>query len=571
MRLGWAQFHVSDSHRGEVEYRARNSQAVPLRYGPETNAYPHAKADESCPCVPPLATVVVMAGPLTPADRRRVLIATALGSSMAFIDTTIVNIALPGLQVALEASAAEAQWVVESYVLALGALILVGGALGDRYGQMRIFRYGTIGFAITSVACGLAPDAAGLIVARIGQGIAGALLIPCSLALLTAAYPPEKRGAAIGAWSSFTALATMVGPAAGGWMIDFISWRSVFLINVIFAGGVLIALAGVPPATEPDRSRRLDITGAVFATLGLAGTVFAMTEAGSKGWSDPQILIAFTLGAFFLMAFIAHEARTDSPMMPLELFTSREFSGANLVTIGLYAALSGMLFYLPFVLIQVEETPALVAGAALLPMALLISSMSRWAGHLADRFGPGALLTAGAGIAGFGYLGLAGSFGSGDLWLHYLPAACALGIGMALCVAPLTSAVMMSAPAGRTGVASGINNAVSRIAQGVAVAGFGLLVQTSFAASMQTKLRDLTEAERQVVVSQQSMLAAAELPEDWPESRREHVRSMLRSSFVDATRRAGWLAALLSFASAGIAVTTLGRSSSSRAVRPVRP
>ena len=416
-----------------------------------------------------------MVGPLASADRRRVLVATALGSSMAFIDTTIVNIALPGLQVALDASAAEVQWVVESYVLVLGALILVGGALGDRYGQMRIFRYGVIGFAIASIACGAAPDAMSLIFARIGQGVAGALLIPCSLALLTAAYPVEERGTAIGMWSSFTALATMVGPAIGGWMVDAISWRVVFFINLLFAGVVLGALTGVPPCTEPDRSRRLDVPGAIFATLGLAGTVFAMTEAGPKGFSDPQIWFAFAFGGLFLIAFIAHEARTDSPMMPLELFSSREFSGANIVTIGLYAALSGMLFYLPFVLIQVEQTTALVAAAALLPMAILISLMSRWAGHLADRFGPGALLTAGAGIAGIGYLGLSVSFGSGDLWMRYLPAACALGIGMALCVAASDQCRHDdSAPAGRTGVASGINNAVSRIAQGLAVAGFGL-------------------------------------------------------------------------------------------------
>ena len=525
--------------------------------------------DESCPAVTALATVGVMAGPLDPAHRRRVLIATALGSSMAFIDTTIVNIALPGLQVALEASAVEAQWVVESYVMVLGALILVGGALGDRYGQMVIFRWGVIGFAIASVLCGLAPDATGLIMGRIGQGIAGALLVPCSLALLSAAYPPESRGVAIGAWSSFTALATMIGPAAGGWLVDQISWRTVFLMNIFFAAAVLIALTGVPRVTEPDTSRRLDVPGAVFATFGLGGTVFAMTEAGAKGFHDPQIIFAFAFGIFFLIAFIAHEARTDSPMMPLELFQSRQFSGANIVTIGLYAALSGILFYLPFVLIQVEETSAVVAGAALIPMALLISSMSRWAGHMSDKFGPGILLTAGAVIAGVGYLGLAGAFGSGDIWFGYLPAACALGIGMALCVAPLTSAVMLAAPEGRTGVASGINNALSRVAQGLAVAGFGLLVQTSFASSMQDKLRELTEAERKVVVSQQSMLAAAELPEEWPENRRQHVRALLRSSFVDATRKAGWLAAFLSFASAGVAVTMLGRGSSrARSLQP---
>ncbi len=487
---------------------------------------------------------------------------------MAFIDTTIVHIALPALQVALEASAAEAQWIAESYVLVLGALILVGGALGDRYGQMRVFRYGVIGFAISSIACGMAPNAYTLILARIVQGVAGAVLIPCSLALLTAAYPPKERGTAIGMWSSFTALATIVGPVAGGWMVDAISWRTVFFVNILFAVAVLVALAKMPPCTHPDTSRRLDVPGAVFATLGLAGTVYAMTEAGPKGLADPQIWFAFAVGVVFLVAFVAYEARTDSPMMPLELFSSRQFSGANIVTVGLYAALSGMLFYLPFVLIQVEETSALVAGAALLPMALLISLMSWWAAQLSDRFGPGALLTVGAGIAGFGYLALAESFGSGDLWMRYVPAACALGIGMALCVAPLTSAVMMSAPIGRTGVASGINNAVSRVAQGMAIAGFGLLVQTSFAASMQEKLPELTEDERKVVMAQQSMLAAAELPDEWPDSRREQVRSMLRSSFVDATRRAGWLAALLSFASAGVAVTMLGQGSPSRVLRP---
>ncbi|MEL7372743.1 MAG: MFS transporter, partial [Myxococcota bacterium] len=406
-----------------------------------------------------------------------------------------------------------------------------------------------------------------LIVARVAQGMAGALLIPCSLALLTAAYPPGERGAAIGAWSAFTALATMIGPAAGGWMVDHISWRAVFLVNLLFAVAVLIAMINVPSCTEPDKTRKLDGWGAILATLGLAGTAFALTEAGQKGVTHPAIVVAFVLGVIFLIAFIVHESRTKSPMMPLWLFASREFSGANLVTVGLYAALSGILFYLPFVLIQVEGTDAFSAGTALLPIALLISSMSRWAGSLADRFGPGILLTVGATITGFGYLGLASSFGTGDIWMRYIPAAVALGIGMALCVAPLTSTIMTSAPDGHAGVASGINNAVSRIAQGVAVAGFGLLVQMTFTASMQERLRELSPDERTVVIEQQSKMAAADLPEEWPAQRREHVRALLKASFVDATRGAGWLAALLSFASAGVAVTMLGRGT----IRPLRP
>ncbi|MEM7676430.1 MAG: MFS transporter [Myxococcota bacterium] len=512
-----------------------------------------------------------MAGPLDPAHRRRILIATSLGSSMAFIDTTIVNVALPALQDALNASAAEAQWVVESYVMVLGALILVGGALGDRFGQMRVFRWGVIGFALASIACGFAPDANGLIVARVAQGIGGALLIPCSLALLTAAYPPGERGSAIGAWSAFTALATMIGPAAGGWMVDDISWRAVFLVNLPLAAGVLLAMFNVPTCTEPDHTRKLDGWGAILATLGLAGTAFALTEAAQKGITHPSILVAFVLGVVFLVGFIIHESRTKSPMMPLWLFASREFSGANLVTVGLYAALSGILFYLPFVLIQVEGTDAFDAGAALLPIALLISSMSRWAGSLADRFGPGILLTVGATITGIGYLGLASSFGTGDIWLRYIPAAVALGIGMALCVAPLTNTIMTSAPDGHAGVASGINNAVSRIAQGVAVAGFGLLVQMTFIESMQERLRELSPEEQVVVIEQQDKMTAADLPPEWSDQRKEHVRSVLKASFVDATRSAGWLAALLSFASAGIAMTMLRRGSRRHPLQPSQP
>ncbi len=511
-----------------------------------------------------------MASLLNPSERRRVLVATAFGSSMAFIDTTIVNVALPNVQSALGASAAEAQWVVESYMMVLGALILVGGALGDRFGQMRVFKYGVATFAVASIACGAAPNATFLIFARLAQGLAGALLVPSSLALLAAAYPPEERATAIGTWSAFAALATMLGPPVGGGMVMFLSWRAVFYVNLIFAGAALWSLRPVPSCTEPDPTRKLDGIGALLASLGLGGVAFGLTEAGPNGLTHPEVLVALVLGSLCLGAFIVHEAKTDNPMMPLNLFACRAFSGANLVTIGLYASLSGMLFYLPFVVMQVDGKSSFEAGLFFFPIALVISLMSRWSARLADRVGAGTLLSVGAGITGIGFLGLAETLGCGDLW-RYLPPAIMLGVGMGFCVAPLTSTVMTSVPPGRTGIASGVNNAVSRIAQGMAVAGFGLLVQHSFAVSIDAKISSLSPSEQRVVLAQREKLAGAELPDSWSEPRREYVQGLLNASFIDATRKAGWMAALLSFGSAAVALTMLGRGSTSRPLQPSPP
>ena len=321
---------------------------------------------------PPCDEAVILAGPpAAPCDRRLgpwILAATILGSSMVFIDGTVVNVALPALQVALGATAADAQWIVESYALLLAALLLVGGALGDRYGRRRMFAIGVALFAAASVWCGLAVDVGQLITARAAQGVGGALLVPGSLSIISASFAEAERGKAIGTWAGFTAVTAAFGPVLGGWLVENASWQWVFYINIPIALIVLaIVLMRVPESRDESSSGPLDLLGALLATAGLGGLVFGLIEAGALGLGHPRVLVALVIGAASLGGFIVAEARVASPMMPLSLFRSRTFAGANLLTFLLYAALGGTLFFLPFNLIQVQGYTATAAGAAFLP------------------------------------------------------------------------------------------------------------------------------------------------------------------------------------------------------------
>jgi EmrB/QacA subfamily drug resistance transporter len=473
---------------------------------------------------------------------RWVLAATILGSSMVFIDGTAVNVALSALQSALNATVTDVQWVVEAYALFLAALLLVGGSLGDLYGRRKIFIIGVAIFAAASAWCGFAPDIRALIVARGLQGVGGALLVPGSLALISSSFCEEERGRAIGTWSGFTAITMAVGPVLGGWLIDHLSWRWAFFINLPLAGlVVLISLARVPESRDEKMVQRLDGWGAVLATMGLSGIIFGLIEAGRGG---ERALVAGVVGVLALGLFFVVESRSEAPMLPLGLFRSRTFSGANLMTLFLYGALSGVLFFLPLNLIQVQRYSATEAGGALLPLILLIFILSRWSGGLVAKYGARLPLMVGPLIAGVGF-GLLGRGGvGGSYWVTVFPAVIVLGLGMAVSVAPLTTTVMNSIDQSRAGVASGINNAVSRVAGLLAIAAMGLVFSTAFYGRLERGLDrlGLPAAERRGVEAQRAKLAAAR-------SEDLRVQRLIGESFVGAYGVVLWIAVGLSVAS----------------------
>jgi EmrB/QacA subfamily drug resistance transporter len=498
------------------------------------------------PCDEGILRAGKAASPCAPGAERWVLAATILGSSMAFIDGTAVNVALPALQAGLGATVADVQWVVEAYALFLSALLLVGGSLGDRFGRRRVFLIGVCGFALASAACGLAPSPGALIAARAVQGIAAALMVPGSLALLSASFDEKRRGRAIGTWSGFGSITAAVGPLLGGWLIDHVSWRWVFFLNLPLAAAVIaIALRFVPESRDEEAAGRLDPPGALLATLALSGITFSLIESQQLGWGNPWVLGSLLLGAAALAAFLRVEARSASPMMPLSLFRSRAFAGANLLTLWLYAALGGALFFLPFDLIQVRGYSATAAGAALLPFVLLMFSLSRWSGGLVDRHGARRPLIVGPAIAAAGFALFALPGLGGSYWTAFFPAILVLGLGMAISVAPLTTTVMGAVEGRHAGIASGINNAVSRCAGLLAVAVLGILMLGLFGWGLDHRLvqSELPPAVRQEIEGQREKLAALKIPTGLAEPARRQARSAVDRAFLDGFRGVMWTAA----------------------------
>jgi EmrB/QacA subfamily drug resistance transporter len=475
---------------------------------------------------------------------------------MAFIDGSVVNVALPVIQQDLGATATDVQWIVETYALFLSSLILVGGSLGDLYGRRRIFALGITVFTLSSIWCGLSPTVLSLILARAVQGIGAALLVPGSLAIISASFSEEQRGRAFGTWSGFSALTTVVGPVLGGVLVQYASWRWVFFLNVPLAVVVLVVLFWrVPESRDPEASGRLDWWGTLLVTLGLGALVYGLLEAGSLGIGTPLVLGALVIGVVALLSFLLVEARSSAPMVPLTLFRSHTFSGANLLTLLLYGALGGVMFFLPFNLIQVQGYSPTFAGAAFLPFILLMFLLSRWAGGLVPRFGAklplviGPLITA-IGFALFAVPGI--TSGPSSYWTTFFPAVVVMGLGMSITVAPLTTAVMGAVEQRHAGVASGINNAVSRTAGLLAIAVFGIIALTIFTSSLQSQLTSLhlSPSVNQVIEAQRNRLAGISIPATLSGEVQSAIKQAIDASFVSAFRLVSLLAAAMALLSA---------------------
>jgi len=487
-----------------------------------------------------------------------VLLATILGSSMVFIDGTVVSIALPVMQTELHATSIDMQWVVNAYSLFLASLMLVGGSLGDLYGRKLVFLIGTAIFTLSSIWCGLSADVHQLILARGVQGVGSALLTPGSLAIISACFDDKQRGAAIGTWSAFTTLTTAIGPALGGIITQYFSWRWIFFINVPLALAVVAAtLAGVPESREEDiKVRRLDVVGALLCTLGLGALTVGLTDAGSAGWSSARVIGELIAGIVALAAFVAAEARVPEPMMPLYLFKSRTFSAVNLVTFLLYAALGGVLYFVPFNLIQIQHYTPTAAGLTMLPFVVLMVSLSRWSGGMVARYGARPFLIIGPTIATCGFLLYAVPGVGGSFWTTFFPAIVVLGLGLGITVAPLTTAVLSSVPTEHVGVASAINNAVSRSAGLLAVASLSVIMLGVFGAMLDRSIANMNAPPgvsahvAQEMAVQRARLAEAQAPQDVSKQVQSEVTGFVVTSYVTAFRVAMLIGAFLALLSA---------------------
>ena len=498
--------------------------------------------------------------PACAARKEWVLAAAVLGSSMSFIDESVVNVALPRIGTALEATLPAMQWIINAYTLCISALLLLGGAAADQFGRRRIFLLGILIFAVASLGCGLARHVSVLIVARAIQGLGAALLIPCSLALIGAAYGEKERGGAIGIWSGASAVAAGGGPLLGGWLVDHASWRMIFLINPLLAiPTIWITLRHVPETRDPDAPQGLDWVGALLAFGGLGGLVYGLIAASHAGWAHMQVVAPLVAGAGLLVLFVIVERRSPAPMVPLELFRSRSFTGINLLTLLLYGALGGALFFLPFLLIQAYGSSATAAGAVYLPFSIVLALLSHWSGGLADRFGTRAPLIVGPSIAGLGFALLGAVAGAAHYWMFLLPMTI-LGFGMAITVAPLTTAVVNAVEERQIGVASGINNAVASIAGLLFIAVLGTVALDIFGRSLDRHLSATAAPPpiRAVVAEARDAFAPPSLPASMPPDEQHIVRAVVTDSYVETIQRVMQIAAALSWGGALTAALTVG-------------
>jgi EmrB/QacA subfamily drug resistance transporter len=409
------------------------------------------------------------------------LVATILGSTVVFLDSTVVNVALPAISEGLDAGLSGQQWVVEAYMLTLVALLLVGGSLGDQFGRRRMFVFGLIGFGATSALCAVAPTVEFLVAARALQGVAGALLVPGSLAIVAATFEGEARGKAVGTWTAWTGIATVIGPAGGGALVGLTSWRAIFWVNLpLIAATVAMTLHSVEESSDPEAFRGIDWSGIALSAIGLGGPVFALIEQPKYGWSDPVVWVPLLAGIACFALFVLHEARARHPMMDLGLFGIRNFAIANLTTLSAYAGLIGGLFFVGLFLQQVAGYSPLEAGLATTPISVILFALSpRW-GRLASGTGPRLPMTLGPIVGGLGLLAMLRVDSGADYVSTVLPAILVFGLGLSATVAPLTATVLDAVPEHRVGIASGINNGVSRVAGLLAIAVLGAVISARF-------------------------------------------------------------------------------------------
>lgn len=492
-----------------------------------------------------------------------VLAATILGSSMDYIDGTVVNVALPSIQHSFNATGTQLQWVVEAYALFLSSLLLTAGSLGDRFGRRKMFLSGIVVFALASLGCGLSRHIGELLFARCLQGLGGALLVPNSLALLSAEFEGANRARAIGTWSGFSAIMTATGPVFGGWLVQHGSWRVAFFLNLPIAAAALwITLAKTSSHKHPAQQSPLDTTGALLITASLASITYSLLE-----WPNghPASRVCAVLGLILLAFFFITERRSSSPLVSPQLFRNRNFTGTNLLTFFLYGALSASLFYLPLNLIQIQGYTPAQAGAALLPLVLLMFFLSRWAASLLQRWGARLPLVIGPAITALGYLVLARPQVGGHYWMTYFPAVTILGLGMTISVAPLTTVVMSSVDSAHSGMASGTNNAVSQIAALLALALSAPLFFAQFSTALNRNLRDshVSSETAALVQSSENQLGAIQTSDP-------QARHAIDDAFVAAFRLITLFAAGSAAAAGGIALLTIRNQPGSRKVEPLQ-
>jgi EmrB/QacA subfamily drug resistance transporter len=438
-------------------------------------------------------------------DRRKrlALLAAILGSFVAGLDATVVNVALPAIENDLGGGLAGQQWVSNAYLLTLGSLILVGGSLGDLFGERRIFTLGVIGFGVMSVVCAVAPTIEVLVAGRALQGVFGALLTPSALAVIVASFPPDERGAAIGSWTAWSGIAFVLGPLVGGWLIDAANWRWIFAINVPFVvATVMIVRVSVAQRIAEGPRAPVDIPGAVLCALGLAGPVYALIRQPSVGWSSMEVVVALVAGVVLFAAFLVREARTAYPMLPLGLFRRRNFAFGNVETLAMYGGLGAVMFFLVLFLQQVAGYDALQAGLATLPTTIVMFLLSKRAGRLADRYGPRLFMGLGPLVGAAGLLMLLGLDAEFDYFTDLFPALMIFSVGLSATVAPLTATVLADADEHNAGIASGVNNAIARVASLLAVAALGAVVAAQFGSALDDRLgREQLSPAAQGVVS----------------------------------------------------------------------
>ncbi len=496
-----------------------------------------------------------------PTSRPWVIAAASMGSGMAFLDSTVMNVALPAVQAQLGASSREVQWSYGAFALVLSALILVGGTLGDRFGRRRLFVVGAAIFGGASLWCALVPDPGLLVVARTVQGLGGALLIPASLAIVGASFEGKQRARAIGAWGALSGLAMAVGPVLGGLLVEYVSWRAAFLMAPAMAVvAIPIALSHVPESRDPD-ARRLDLAGAILATSGLAGVVYALIESSARGFDDARVLAALVLGLIALSAFVLVEQHVRHPMVPPSLFHSRSFTGANLVTLLFYIALTGSLFFLPFLMMQVHGYSAFVAGSVFLPFVAMALLIGRFSGRISARFGAKlplivASLAVAAGLLLFALPGA----DHGSYWISFFPAMVVQGFGMALAITPMTTVALGSVEDEHSGMASGVNNAVARVAGLLAVAVLGAFIYGAFSLSLDARLErmDMPGEVRTAMEAAKADLGAAEAPAGVNAGTEARIERAIDESFVAGFRAVMLASAGLALASALIAALMVG-------------